>query len=83
MQIPIGLEGEFEGVVDIITREAVHFLGDKGTQVKRSPVPEALVDQCEAVRKELIEKIAEVDDEIGFMHIRQYTYLYFVHWYLY
>ena len=65
MQIPIGLESPHEGLVDIITREAVYFEGEKGLTIVRGPVPENLVAQCEEKRKELIERLAEVDDDIG------------------
>lgn len=65
VQIPIGLEGEHEGVVDVITREAVYFLGDKGLTITRKEVPKELVPQCEEVRSELIERLADIDDEIA------------------
>lgn len=65
VQIPIGLEEHHEGVIDVIEREAIHFLGDKGEQIQRSLVPDHLVRECEAVRQELVERLAEVDDEIG------------------
>lgn len=65
VQIPIGLDDTFEGVVDVITREAVHFRGEKGTVVEKSAVPESLQEECEQRRKELIERLAEIDDEIG------------------
>ena len=57
MQIPIGLEGPHEGLVDIITREAVYFDGEKGLTIVRGPVPDELVQQCEEKRKELIERL--------------------------
>jgi len=65
VQIPMGLEGDHEGVVDIINREAVYFLGDKGLNVQRKPVPEEFEEQCEQYRTELIERIADLDDEIA------------------
>lgn len=39
VQIPIGLEEVFEGVIDIVNQEAVTFHGEKGTDIKREPVP--------------------------------------------
>ena len=65
VQIPIGLEGEHAGVVCLVTRQAVHFHGEKGTQVVRSAVPEDLVELCEEKRRELVERLAEVDDDIA------------------
>ncbi len=39
VQIPIGLEEVFEGVIDIVNQEAVTFHGEKGTEIKREPIP--------------------------------------------
>lgn len=71
VQIPIGLEGNHEGVIDIINREAVYFLGVKGTEMKREAVPEHLEEECEEKRTELVEKLAECDDEIADMFISE------------
>jgi elongation factor G len=65
VQIPIGLESELEGVVDIIERKAIYFLGEKGQEVVRKEVPENLKAQCEEKRREMIEKLADVDDIIA------------------
>ena len=72
VQIPMGLEGEHIGVVDLVTREAVTFLGEKGNEVKRSPVPEgAFKEQCEEKRRELVERLAEVDDDMAEIFINE------------
>lgn len=71
VQIPMGLEAEHIGVVDLLTREAVTFLGEKGTEVKRAPLPEAYKEQCEEKRKELVERLAEVDDDIAEIFINE------------
>ena len=71
VQIPIGLEGLHEGLVDIITREAVYFEGDKGLTIVRGPVPAELMAQCEAKRKELVERLAEADDDIAELFINE------------
>jgi elongation factor G len=60
----MGLEGEFNGVIDIVNREAVSFHGEKGTEVRRQPIPDEYVERTEEVRKELIERLAEIDEEI-------------------
>jgi elongation factor G len=65
VQYPIGLEGEHEGVIDLITKKAFHFLGDKGTKVTEVPIPESLEGAVEEKRKELIERLADVDDDIA------------------
>jgi elongation factor G len=71
VQIPIGLESPHEGLVDIITREAVYFDGEKGLTIVRRPVPDELVQQCEEKRKELIERLAEADDDIAELFISE------------
>ncbi len=65
VQIPIGLEEHHDGVVDIIRRQAVYFRGEKGTTLIKEDVPDKLVAECEERRRELIEKLADVDDAIA------------------
>ena len=64
IQVPIGLERDHQGAVDVIEREAVYFEGERGETPVRKPVPESLVDQVESCRQELVETLAEVDDKI-------------------
>lgn len=71
VQVPIGLEEYHEGVVDVINREAVYFLGPKGTDVQRKPVPEDYVKECEAVRTELVERLADIDEEIAELFVME------------
>ena len=71
VQIPIGVESAHEGLVDIITREAVYFEGEKGVKITRGAVPSELEKECEAKRKELIERLAEVDDDIAELFISE------------
>jgi elongation factor G len=64
MQIPIGAEDEFCGVVDLVTKKAFYFDGDNGENVRVEECPAELVDQMEEYRAEMIDKVAEYDDEI-------------------
>ena len=64
MQIPIGAEENFTGVVDLITKKAFYFDGDNGEKVRVEECPAELVEQMEEVRGEMIDAIAEFDDEI-------------------
>ncbi|KKU99269.1 MAG: Elongation factor G [Candidatus Jorgensenbacteria bacterium GW2011_GWC1_48_8] len=66
LQIPIGLENHFEGVIDLLTRHAFRFEGDKGEKTVGGEVPDNLKDEVEKQRHHLIEKIVEHDD--GAMH---------------
>lgn len=65
VQIPIGLEGEHEGVVDIIRMKAIKFQGPKGETVVEEDVPENLIEAAQTARTELIEYLANIDEEIG------------------
>ena len=65
VQVPIGLEGAHEGVVDLITMQTVRCTGDRGETVEYGPIPDALMDECAAHRAQLVEAIADVDDEVG------------------
>lgn len=51
--------------------QALSFEGEKGTKVVRGPIPSDLVDQAKAVRAELIEKLADVDDEIAELFVAE------------
>jgi elongation factor G len=64
MQIPIGAEDGFCGVVDLVTKQAFYFDGDNGENVRVEDCPADLVDQMEEYRAEMIDKVAEYDDEI-------------------
>jgi len=67
MQLPIGLEGEFEGVVDLLPMEAIRFEGERGETVVRTAVADEAGDipqQAIEARTALIEALAEVDPEI-------------------
>jgi len=64
MQVPIGAEENFVGVVDLITRKAYYFDGDNGETVRVEDCPADLVDKVEEVRSEMIDAIAEFDDDI-------------------
>ena len=64
IQYPIGAADDFSGLVDIIEMKAYHFEGDSGEQVKEIEIPAELKDKVEAMRLELIEKVAEQDDAL-------------------
>jgi elongation factor G len=65
VQIPIGLEENFEGVVDVVERRALYFRGKDGGQVEHADVPEDLKERCEEVREQLVEKLIDVDNELA------------------
>jgi elongation factor G len=65
MVLPIGVENTFCGVVQLLERKAwIWEKGHLGAEYKEAPIPADMVDEVEKYRKELIEKIAEQDDEL-------------------
>ena len=62
IQVPIGAEASFEGVVDLVERVAWVFHDDLGREAESFPVPESLCDLVEQKRRILVEAIAETDD---------------------
>jgi len=66
VQIPMGLENNHVGVVDVVEMKAYTFEGEKGENVVESgDVPQDLVPELEAKRAELVECLADADDEIA------------------
>lgn len=66
IQIPIGAEEKFEGVIDLIEMKAVRWYddGEKGTNYRLEDIPADLVELAEEWRGKLMESVAEVDDEL-------------------
>ena len=64
IQIPIGSEDQFKGMVDLISNKAILFYDDLGKDVRTEEIPADLVDQAEEYRNAMIEAIAETDEEL-------------------
>ncbi|NPV76531.1 MAG: elongation factor G [Anaerolineae bacterium] len=64
LQFPIGSESSFSGVVDLITRQAYLWDDDQGKEMRIAPIPQELISQVEDARSTMIERIAELDDEL-------------------
>ncbi len=64
MQLPIGLEADHEGVVDLITMKAVYFEGDGGGHVVEKEIPEAMRDEAEAARESMLDAVSMFSDEL-------------------
>ncbi|MBK8013253.1 MAG: elongation factor G [Deltaproteobacteria bacterium] len=65
IQIPIGAEDKFAGVIDLLTMEAVTFSGKHGEVAERGPIPDALMAEAAEHREKLIEACGDVDDEVA------------------
>ncbi len=64
MQIPIGLEDKFEGVIDLLSMKSYHFEGEMGTNVVAGEIPADLKAEAEQYRHDLVERIVENDDAL-------------------
>ena len=71
VNIPIGLESNNIGVVDIIKNKAIYFEGPGGTILREAEVPENLVKERELRKQELIEALSNVDDKIGELFLNE------------
>ena len=64
LQLPIGKEESFKGVVDLVEMNAVIYLDDKGEQMDIVAIPDDMKDLAQEYREKLIESVAETDDEL-------------------
>lgn len=64
VQIPIGADSTFEGLIDLMSMKAYHFVGGDGARVEEGDVPAALKDEADFWRHHLEEKVAELDDSL-------------------
>jgi elongation factor G len=64
MQIPIGLETEAEGVIDLVSMKALYFDGDNGETVRSEEIPENLLEEAKTKREELIDAASLFSDEL-------------------
>ncbi len=67
IQLPIGAESTFTGIVDIIERKAEIYTNDLGTEIQVTEVPEDLKDLCEEYRAKLLEYLADYDEDLMMM----------------
>ena len=64
VQLPIGVEDGFEGIIDLIRMKSVIYTDDLGTRSDVTEIPEALRAQAEEYREKLVEAVAELDDAL-------------------
>jgi elongation factor G len=64
MQLPMGLEGDMEGVIDLVKMKALFFDGDNGETVREEDIPAQYVDDAEALREEMLDAASMFDDEL-------------------
>ncbi len=69
LQIPIGKEDEFKGIIDLFEMEAYIYNDDKGDDISITEIPDDMKDDAELYRTELIEKISELDDDLMMQYL--------------
>uniref|UniRef100_V9KCK4 Elongation factor G, mitochondrial n=1 Tax=Callorhinchus milii TaxID=7868 RepID=V9KCK4_CALMI len=71
IQIPIGLEGNVKGIVDLIEERAIYFEGQFGQDVKYDDIPAELRAEAAERRQELVECVANVDERLGELFLEE------------
>ncbi|MCJ7834771.1 elongation factor G [Cuneatibacter sp. NSJ-177] len=69
LQLPIGKEDEFKGIIDLFEMRAYYYNDDKGEDITITDVPEDMKDDAELYRTELVEKICELDDDLMMQYL--------------
>jgi len=64
LQIPIGLENDFSGVIDLLTMKAIKFEGDFGQIIKEEEIPTHLLEKAKEWREKMVEKIVAEDEKL-------------------
>ncbi len=64
IQLPIGAESEFRGIVDLIYNRAILYQDDLGTQFELGPIPEDMTEEAAAAREHLLDELSHYDDEL-------------------
>ncbi len=75
LQLPIGSEADFSGVIDLVEERAWHFSGDRNDPPREVPIPENMAAEVAAQREKLIERVSEEDEqlEISFIEGHEIT----------
>ncbi|MWV47457.1 elongation factor G [Paenibacillus sp. HJL G12] len=69
IQLPIGAENDFKGIIDIVEEKAYMYKDDLGQDVEETEVPAEFKDKVEELRAELIEKVAELDEDLTMKYL--------------
>ena len=64
LQLPIGLEADFEGVVDLVEMKAIYFRGDNGEIIEEGEIPAEMMERAEAKRADLLDAASLFSDEL-------------------
>ena len=64
IQLPIGAEADFVGIIDLVKMKAYYYLDDKGVQIEERDIPADMKDKAEEYHQNLLEHVAEFDDKL-------------------
>mgnify|MGYP002698590071 CR=1 FL=1 len=73
VQIPIGKEDDFKGLIDLFEMDAYYYKDDKGEDIEITSIPDDLKDLADKWRENLVEKICELDDDLMMMYLEGET----------
>ncbi|GIP01355.1 elongation factor G [Paenibacillus lautus] len=69
IQLPIGAENDFIGIIDVIEEKAFMYKDDLGQNIEETEIPAEFKDQVEELRNELVEKVAELDEDLTMKYL--------------
>ena len=69
LQLPIGKENDFRGIIDLFEMQAYIYNDDKGDDITVTDIPDDMKDEAELYHSELVEKICELDDDLMMMYL--------------
>ncbi len=69
LQLPIGKENDFQGIIDLFEMQAYIYNDDKGEDITVTDIPDDMKDDAELYHAELVEKISELDDDLMMMYL--------------
>jgi len=64
IQIPIGLENDLQGVIDLVTMKAIYFDGDNGENIREEAIPAAMQGDAESARENMLDAVSMFSDEL-------------------
>jgi elongation factor G len=71
VQLPIGAEDSFEGIIDIVEERAIYYEDELGTRSKKTSIPESMQQEVAEMREHLLEAAAEFDDELMMKYLER------------
>ncbi len=74
LQLPIGVEADFKGIIDLLEMKSYIYYDDIGKDMRLEDIPADMVDQAEEYRSNMIEAIADVDDDFAELYLEGHEF---------